>query len=183
QGLCSASLGQTKSAKRAFQRAVELDPSLQLPLGTSPRIATLFEEAGGGRTPPPVASPPAVAAAPPPLAVTPEPPRAAAPELTPAAPPVLTERPAFLPEGPPKGSGVGRAVPYVLGGASLAALAAGLYFGVQARTSENQARGAHFDSDMVTHNRQAASRARTANIFYVGTGVVTAATVVSALLQ
>ena len=60
QGLCSASLGQTKAAKKAFQRAVELEPTLQLPLGTSPRIVALFEEAGGGRKPPPVDDGPSV---------------------------------------------------------------------------------------------------------------------------
>ncbi|WNG30534.1 hypothetical protein F0U62_45870 [Cystobacter fuscus] len=63
QGLCGASLGQSKAARKSFQRALELDPALQLPLGTSPRIVALFEELGGGRRTRPAESP-AVAAAP-----------------------------------------------------------------------------------------------------------------------
>ncbi|ATB43606.1 hypothetical protein CYFUS_009086 [Cystobacter fuscus] len=189
QGLCGAGLGQSKAARKSFQRALELDPQLQLPLGTSPRIVELFEEVGGKRRTRP-AEAPAVAAAPAPAApaadvpsASPAEPPAVTPGLKPAAPPVVTERPAFLPQAQPPKSGVVRAMPYVLGGASLAVLATGVVFGVQARSFESQARGAHFDSDMASFNRQAASRARTANILFVGSGVVAAATVVSALLQ
>lgn len=184
QGLCSAGLGQSKAAKKSLQRAVELDPEVELPLGTSPRIVALFEEVGGRpRTRP--AEPPAVAAAPAPdvPAAPPEATPSVTPGLTPTAPPAVAERPAFLPEASQRKSGVGRAVPYVLGGTSLAVLATGVLFGVQANSLENQARNAHFDSDMTTFNRQAASRARTANILFVGSGVVAAATVVSVLLQ
>ncbi|OJH42454.1 hypothetical protein [Cystobacter ferrugineus] len=191
QGLCGASLGQSKAARKSFQRALELNPELQLPLGTSPRIVALFEEVGGGRRTRPAESP-AVAAAPAPapeVAAAPAPDKPSAespavtPDLKPAAPPAVAERPPFLPPAQPPKSGVVRAVPYVLGGASLAVLATGVVFGVQARSFENQARGAHFDSDMAAFNSQAASRARTANMLYIGSGVVAAATVVSALLQ
>lgn len=186
QGLCGASLGQSKAARKSFQRALELDPELQLPLGTSPRIVELYEEVGGKRRTR-AEDAPAVAAAPAPApdvpSAPPAEPPAVTPGLKPSAPPAVAERPDFLPQARPAKSGVVRAMPYVLGGASLAVLATGVVFGVQARSSEAEARGAHFDSDMAAFNRQAASRARTANILFVGSGVVAAATVVSALLQ
>jgi hypothetical protein len=42
-GICYASLGNTESARVAFQRALEANVLLDLPVGTSPKIRQLFE--------------------------------------------------------------------------------------------------------------------------------------------
>src|SRR5689334_15535329 len=52
QGLCGASLGQSKAARKSFQRALELDPALQTPPGNEPPHRRALR-GGGGRAPDP----------------------------------------------------------------------------------------------------------------------------------
>ncbi|MHB8418748.1 MAG: tetratricopeptide repeat protein [Myxococcales bacterium] len=83
-GISFVNVGRDDDARKAFARALRLDPKTELPGEVSPKIKGLFEEARAQVAP---AAPPQ--------------PEAAAPPVEPPVPPVLQPAPAAPPPAPP----------------------------------------------------------------------------------
>lgn len=160
-GLCRFNSKKQKEAEVDFLRALQTDPSLELPAATSPKIVEAWNRvrAKVPRPAPPVA---------PPLVTTkeadrqPEPaPVVTAPAPVPAA---VTLEPAPAPKAPPVAA-------FVMGGVAVAAVAAGVSFGLLASSNNVAAAGAPFQSDAVALQRTAQTYALVANLSYVTAGV------------
>jgi hypothetical protein len=154
-GLCAASVSKWPQAGVHFRRALELEPELKLPPGTSPKIAEFFAplsaEAAAreaARAPPP----------PPPLAPPKDAPRAVALAPAPTAPPAVELKPAPVPQLRP--------LPLVFGGVALLAAGTGSYLGLQARAQQAQAARATYASDAFVATGQASRNAQWANVTY-----------------
>ncbi|WP_224371361.1 hypothetical protein [Hyalangium versicolor] len=174
-GLCSFSLGNETDARKAFSLALELDPKVELPAYSSPRLITFFDALAQGvpgraapvaETPPAQPEPTPAPVAPPPVQ---EAPRKV--ELQPPAPgptPVLTQT---APAPEPKKV----LLPLLLSGTSVAAAGGAIYFDSQARSHEKQANDRDtFYEDALASQDKARRDARLAN---AAIGVATAAAV------
>ncbi|MFL5319624.1 MAG: hypothetical protein ACJ790_08190 [Myxococcaceae bacterium] len=164
-GLCNFNIGNMDEAKRRFDLALGLDPKLQLPPYTSPRIGEIFE-ASRKRAEEKLARMNPVAKKEEPVVVAKkeEPP----PKKSDA--PVETK---LTPEQPPKEdvtAGVSTEKSYVapiaLAGASALSLGAGAYFGLQAKNYEAQGATSHYGSDAFKYSQQAGSSALIANVAF-----------------
>lgn len=159
-GLCRFNSKQQKQAEVDFLRALQTDPSLELPAATSPKIVEAWNRvrAKVPRPAPPVA---------PPL-TTPEPERDSTPPVvvtpTPTADPaVVTLEPAPPAKGPPVAA-------FVMGGVAVAAVAVGVSFGLLANSNNSAAVMAPFQSDAVALRGTAQTWALVANLSYVTAG-------------
>ncbi|WP_224247841.1 hypothetical protein [Hyalangium gracile] len=163
-GLCAFSLGNEEDARKSFSMALELDPKVELPPYSSPRLLTFFDALAQrvpGRTAPEeVATPEPPKPAPAPAPAAPEAPRKV--ELQPPAPapqPVLTQT-APAPEPRKK-----LLFPLLLSGTSVAAAGGAVYFGTQARSEEKRANDRDtFYEDALASQDQARRDARVANV-------------------
>lgn len=154
-GLCAYSQGLERDAQDHFRVALRLDPEVQLPPYTSPKIVELFRKVAAELPPP---SPPALTE-----------------EPHPAAQGLTDEGPAPAPRS--------WLLPGVLGGASLAAAGAGAVFGLQARALEAQARTARFSSDSALLGDRSRASAQTANLLFGVAGAAAVGAVVSYFLS
>ena len=154
-GLCQFSLGQRTEAEEHFKLALQIEPTLQLPMGLSPRIVESFDAVAARVRPIAAAreearaeanqSPtqPTTTDAPRPFVTVPAPSNTAASAVNPA-----------LAASPRSHSKV---LPITLGGASVAAAIAGGIFGNLAKSYEQQY------NDRTTYYADAQSAARNAN--------------------
>jgi hypothetical protein len=159
-GLCTFSLGNEPEARRYFSVALELDPKVELPPYSSPRLVTFFDDlaqretarADEPETPPQPPAPPSAAPAS-------DSPRVVA--LQPASPP---EQPALIQKATaPRPKSL--FFPALLSGASVAATGGAVYFGLHARAEEARANSADtFYEDALVSRRQAQQSASITNI-------------------
>ncbi|MDP3499058.1 MAG: hypothetical protein Q8S33_01945 [Myxococcales bacterium] len=159
-GLCRFNSKKQKEAEVDFLRALQTDPSLELPAATSPKIVEAWNRV---RAKVPRPAPPVE----PPLVTTKEPDRQPAPAVvaTPApAPAAVTLEPAPAPKAAPVAA-------FVMGGVAVAAVAAAVSFGLLASSNNVAAVGAPFQSDAVALQRTAQTYALVANLSYVTAGV------------
>lgn len=161
-GLCHFNVRKQKDAEVDFLRAVQTDPTLELPAATSPKIVEVWNRVRA-KVPRPE-SPPE-----PPLVPTtkepePEPVAVAAPPQRPLAPVPLELE---THETPERQASV---VPFVMGGVAVAAVAVGVTFGVLANSTYATAMGAPFQSDAIAQYATAQTWALVANVSYVTAG-------------
>jgi hypothetical protein len=145
-GLCQFEDAQRTAAKH-FALALQLDPEVQLPPFTSPKVMDVFKTVAAKMPKPEAPAPPPVSDAPRVVVVTP-PPREPAPEVV--APP----RP---------GRRVGPAT-IAFGAGALAAAGTAVVLGVLAKQSESAANGAAFTSDAASAANQAYAEATGSNV-------------------
>lgn len=170
-GLIDTVEGDDRSARESFRSGLVLDPQLALPLGTSPKVARIFNlvkselaaaNAEAPPAPPPEAPPSAPAAAPQPV-----PERALSANGAEAgAPAPEVAKPA---EATSHGGRWAGGVLFVLG---LAAEGAAVYFATQEQAAEKSFHAAQWQSDAVTFQANANQDALLANILYASGGVV-----------
>lgn len=167
QGLCRFYLKKVTEAEADFVRALELDPSLELPAATSPKIVEVWKRA---RLVVPAPEPPPEPAAPPP------PPTPASVVERPAptpAPANAVEAPAPEPE---------RRVPVLAitaGSVAVAATIAAASFGLLANSNDAAARSASFQVDAIASRGRAETFATVTNVSW---GVAAAAVVTALVL-
>lgn len=123
-GLCSFNLGKRDDAVENFKLALQFNPDVSLPPGTSPRIVDTFE---------PLA---AKARADRPTATAEKPKRSDAPREVTLAPTKTADAPLVTAAAPGGGSKV---LPIALGGTSLVSVAVAAVFGSMAKNHEAQA--------------------------------------------
>ncbi len=161
-GLCKFSLGQSQEAEEHFTLALQLDPSIELPPGVSPRIGASFDAIATrvrGATQP-LQKP----ADPKDREVVLVPSDSAVQQSTPMERSLTAK-----PEGP------SRVLPLTLGGVSVAAAVAGGVLGNLARTYEAQHNDRQtFHADAQAAGRNASNAALAAN---VGFGIAATAAV------
>ncbi len=176
-GLIDTVEGDDAGARGSFRSGLVLDPQLELPLGTSPKVAKIFNKVkselarANAEHPPPI--PPA---APPPVATP-------APGPEPALPPgrVLVAngnggaettgeaaRPATSQETSHGGRWAAGAL-FVLG---LAAVGTAIYFATQEQAAEKSFHSATWQTDAVTYQSNANQAAVIADILYASGAVV-----------
>lgn len=186
-GLCGFSLGNEEEARKSFSMALELDPKVELPPYSSPRLVTFFDSLKQSA---PVAEPnePVAAAEPAPPAPPPQPASPVVPapdeprkvELKPTAPPqqpVLTET---APAPQPKKL----VLPVLLSGTSVAAAAGAIYFGTQARSEEKRANDPNTFYEDAQASQQAARRdSHVANAAFAVAATAAVAAVLTYVLQ
>lgn len=164
-GLCHFNVRKQKEAEVDFLRAVQTDPTLELPAATSPKIVEVWNRVRA-KVPRPE-SPPE-----PPLVPTtkepePEPVAVAAPTQRPLAPVPLELETLETHETPERQTSV---APFVMGGVAVAAVAVGVTFGVLANSTYATAMGAPFQSDAIAQYATARTWALVANVSYVTAG-------------
>jgi hypothetical protein len=170
-GLCEAGLGHETEAYEHFELGFQLDPALELPPQLGPKISALFQKAKAK------AAKSRPAAVEPELKKQPELAPAATPSLEPVAAPPPTPPPAVAAEA---GSGAAHiAVPLAFGGISLISGGIGLVFGLQSKSTLDQARLAHFDSEDAALRRVAADRALVADVLFAVAGAALVAAVIA----
>lgn len=173
-GLCQLALGKEKDATEHFELALNINDTLELPPLQGPKVTALFEKirkkviASKPQPPAPVA---VVEAKPEPL-VSDVP---LQPKLTPTEPTPIVEA------TPPKERHV--VVPIIFGVTAVAAVGVAAYFGVQAKSLEQQANAAPFESDAVAAGRQAQTNALIANVGFGLAGAAAATAVLTYLLM
>lgn len=166
-GLCNFNIGNLDEAKRRFDLALALDPNLELPPYTSPRIVATFEDSRAKVASRRAAQAPqekkvAAADSPTKRELTPKPDDSNRPELV--------ERGA---EGPHL------AAPLALAGTGAIAAGAFAYFGLQAKAAESEANDARFESDAFAATDRAHANARLANVAAAVAGAAVIAAVVT----
>ncbi|WP_108077144.1 tetratricopeptide repeat protein [Vitiosangium sp. GDMCC 1.1324] len=167
EGIILADMGKREQSQTAFKTGLRLDPKAKLPLEVSPKIAHDFEEQRA-RVYQELAS-----------------------SLEESKQPAIakTDRPEQLTEGPdlrvpapvtptPYATGVVEhsrkrvlVAPLVLAGVGIAAMGVGAVFGLQARSSVNDARRASFQDETHAHRDDAESSARVANVMFGTAGL------------
>ena len=185
-GLCNFNIGNLDEAKRKFDLALKLDPALQLPPYTSPRIADIFElsRARIAARSKPVEKVAEKApmieekkAEPTQVAVATDAPKQV--ELTPAPRQDNSEL-ITAAEGP------SLTVPLVFGGTAALAAGAGAFFGLSAKSAEaeaNDVTGAgRFESDAFAATNRAQSNAMLANVAFAVAGAAVIGAVISYVL-
>ncbi len=188
EGIILADLNRWEQARASFLMALMLKPDAKLPLRVSPKVEREFEaqreralrQLAHQRpapqpepTVPPTSTPPAVASD--------------RPEQKPARESRLIPEPAPAPapvavtgvEAPARGVPT---LPLVLLGAGVVAAGSGTWFGLASRNQVESAWNAHFQSDVVSNQREAQRSARTANLLFGTAGLAVAGAVVSWLL-
>lgn len=167
-GLCHFNIGDLDAAKERFDLALGMDPKLELPPYTSPRIAELFEAsrtraeaklARMGKKTEPVAE------------KAPEEKHEEAQPQTDDRPKVTTLTPAPTEEREPEvTTGVESekhfTAPLALGATSVVASGVGIFFGMQAKGLEGQANAAKYESDAFKYGQQAGQNATIANVAF-----------------
>ncbi|MDC0711023.1 hypothetical protein POL68_21305 [Stigmatella sp. ncwal1] len=169
-GLCAFNLGNEEEARKSFSVALELDPKVELPPYSSPRLVAFFDALAQRTTPaedteeetaqaePPVATPPPAAPSPTPPPVQDTPRQV---ELQPAAPP---EQP-LLTQAPPAPKSKKLLFPVLLSGTSAVAAGGAVYFGLQARSEEEKANDRDtFYEDSLARRDDARQNAKLANV-------------------
>lgn len=167
-GLCNFNMGNMDEAKRRFELALKLDPKLQLPPYTSPRIAQIFEQSRekvAARQKPPAEEKPAVVEKKPEEKKPEETKVAVAdtPKKVELTPPPSDERTDIVEQPSGEKSLV---VPIVLGGTAALAAGAGAFLGVQAKAAETEANIARFESEAFAATNRAQSNAMLANVAF-----------------
>ncbi len=159
KGLCHYHLDEVAPAKEHFARAVALDASVELPPFTSPKIIAVFDEVRARAAPSPSDAPRQNALTPPPRA-----PPSNGLDLTASQPP----RRSYV-------------APLSFAGGAVLAGSAAVLFGAQARSLEQAANAAHFESDAFRLGAQARQRALFANVS-IGVAVAAASGALVTLL-
>ncbi|MBX5483075.1 MAG: hypothetical protein IRZ16_14715 [Myxococcaceae bacterium] len=173
-GLCRFNLGKREDAEANFKLALQLNPEIALPPGTSPRIAAVFDPLAAQVR---KAEPPAEVAETPittpanstsmPTATIPD-----APKKLTLEPGVTTDRADLVAKAPAPKS---RVLPIALGAGAVVAAGLATTFGVMAKNHEAQANDpATFYSDAQQLGADARREAMTTNVCI---GVATAAAV------
>ncbi len=147
-GLIDTVAGDDRAARGSFRAGLVLDPGLELPLGTSPKVARIFDAvkaqlASDASRAPPIESPPTLEP-PPPIVTSPRqgapgrseprasPSGAASSDVPPRGVPAGAVRPVGeLSLAPPPPSHAGRWVSAAMIAVGVAAIGAGGYFGAQ----------------------------------------------------
>jgi hypothetical protein len=167
-GLCRHQLGDEAAARASFRAALQVDPKVQLPPLTSPKIAAAFDEE--------VATWEKAHAAPPKV-------EAPKPEERPKG--VEAPEPAALPRPEPSGGHAEEGKPgkllwpsLVAAGVAAVLVGSAAYFGQAANDRADAARKATFASDTATLSKEAQDKARTANVLYGTAGGIAALGVV-----
>ncbi|MBX5483795.1 MAG: hypothetical protein IRZ16_18385 [Myxococcaceae bacterium] len=164
-GLCHFNLENVDQAETRFRAALKLNPAVTLPPYTSPRINALLYKLKGelaATAPPPSDSPTQPELAPPPPS---------------NPPPALNDLTAKGPRGR------SLTVPLALGGVAVVAAGAATFLGLQARSLEQQAHAAHFESDAIALGQTAQQRATFANVGFAVAGAAITGAVLSYLLS
>jgi hypothetical protein len=168
-GLCHFQLRQTKEAETDFALALRIDPRLTLPPLTSPKAVSLFESLRPKEEPAAT-----TATAPPPKEEPRPPPPAAEPTATPTPEPHAEPAPAPAVTA----SSHVPITPFIVAGLGVIAAGVGVFFGVSAVSSDNQARMATFQSDAISLRHSAEGSAAAADITYAFAGVALATAVI-----
>jgi tetratricopeptide (TPR) repeat protein len=174
-GLCKFNLRRATEAKDDFALALKLDPKIQLPELTSPKIVQLFESIP---RPEPEAAPAPAEPAPAKVAKSDAPVADPAPRAAPVPAPA-NESPTVV-EQKESPSRVG---PIVLGAGALVAVVLGGVLGEVASNTDLSARSAHFQSDAISLHHSAEGQALGANISYAAAGLLFAAGLIWWLVQ
>ncbi|ADO75416.1 hypothetical protein [Stigmatella aurantiaca] len=183
-GLCAFNLGNEEEARKSFSVALELDPKVELPPYSSPRLVTFFDALAQRTTPPEDAEEETAQAAPPaPATPPPAPPVQDTPrqvELQPAPPP---EQP-LLTQAPPAPQPKKLLFPVLLSGTSAVAAGGAVYFGLQARSEEEKANDRDtFYEDSLVHRDDARQNAKIANVAVGVAATAAVGALLSYLLQ
>ncbi|MBK7865021.1 MAG: tetratricopeptide repeat protein [Archangiaceae bacterium] len=152
QGLCHYNLGHLDEAARCFDEAVRFNRAVTLPPDQSPKIIVALDAARGRLDP---VSPPSPAPA------------------RPEAPAVVDVRASSAPPPP-----LIRPASWVLGGAAVLSLAAGLVGGSLASSSARQSATAYFVSDADAFARDAYLRRDVANVLFITASALAVATLI-----
>lgn len=161
-GLCHFNLGNVVEARAHFERAMRVDPSATLPPFTPPKAVSLFEEVRS-------------VAAPVPVPVQPQ----AAPDAPTRVELLPPEGATGPPAAPSSAEPRRRVIPAILGGAAIAAGAAGSVFAFRAESFERRANVEPFESTAYALGADARSNATAAWIaFGVATSAAAAALIV-----
>lgn len=171
-GLCEAALTHVRQASRAFETALELDPTARLPAHSSPKVEALFELAKKrtGQN----AAPPREPVVPPQSATVTSPATATIP--------ALTEQPPAQPTTSPRGSGVPTWIPWTVGGLGVAGLATFVGLGLAAKDAESRANSLQtFPDESARLGVVAGQRAIGANVA-LGAGIAALAGLVVVLV-
>ncbi|MEZ0312628.1 MAG: hypothetical protein ACAI38_12705 [Myxococcota bacterium] len=158
RGLCAYGLSRRSAAVDHFQTAVKLNPAIDLPPLTSPRIRQFFESAVAGHR----SSGPR------------EPPSEPAPSPPSEAPPAASV--AIEDNRPPPAR---RLLPWVTAGVAAAGTLGYAVLGIRARNLASDANAARFQDDALASGDRARTSARLAS---VSLGVAVAAAVATVLL-
>lgn len=160
-GLCRFNLGQDQRAESHFELALRLQPDLELPAMSSPKIEAMW-----GRLKKELLGTPQKPLPP----VTPEKqPEPTAELLPPPPPPPETSRSFVL--------------PIVLASAAAVACVPGLLFGLQANTAMGDARTRTFQAQIIEANQRAANLALGSNISWGLAGALAVGAVVTFILE
>jgi tetratricopeptide (TPR) repeat protein len=161
-GLCAFNLGNEEEARKSFSLALEMDPKVELPPYSSPRLVTFFDALAQRSLPAEAPDEEAAPAAPPtpaPPAPVQDTPRQV--ELQPAAPP----EPPLLAPAPAAPASKKLLFPVLLSGTSAVAAGGAVYFGLQARSEEDKANDRDtFYEDALAHRDDARQNAKLANV-------------------
>lgn len=166
-GLCNFNIGTLDEATRRFDLALALDPQLELPPYTSPRIVETFEQSRTKVAARKAAQPPAETK----VAATDSPTKR---DLTPK--PDDDHRPQWVERG---AEGPHLGAPLALAGAGALAAGAGAFFGLQAKAAESEANDAQFASDAFAATDRAHSNAGLANVAFAVAGAAVIGAVVT----
>jgi hypothetical protein len=173
-GLCQLGLGKEKNARKDFEIAVRIDPTISLPAQQSPRVTGLFASVKD--------SLPAEKPVPKPVEKIPEEkpvdikvvPKDAPKEVRLTPPP-----PNSIVVVPIVAAAPNRTVPIALGIAGGVALAAGVVLGILAQGKANEADKAVFESDGIRLGNEANALSTGANVSYIAGGALVVSGVVA----
>jgi len=176
EGIMLGELGQRDQALAAFRTGLYLQPEAKLPAKVSPKLERDFEEVRQGvlrdlgiaQAPPPPQPPPPVSD------------RPAQPDLTPrveAAPP-----PAYVPSAAQPQESRSLVLPLALLSTSVVAGAVGGGIGVTSQGSLTSARRADFQTERITHLKEAQGQALAANIMFGVAGAAAVGALVTLLI-
>ncbi|QRN97470.1 hypothetical protein JRI60_52560 [Archangium violaceum] len=183
EGIILADMGKREQSQTAFKTGLLLDPEAKLPLAVSPKVERDFEEMRArvnkelGRAPPPSPKEPK-----PPVIANKDRPeqQATTPDLNAPAPATP----------PPYVAGVAEpsrmrmpATSMVLAGVGVAALGVGTVFGLQSRSSVNEAQNTPFQDVTRSHWEDARSSANVANVLFGTAGLAAVGAVVTWVLS
>lgn len=170
-GLCRFNLGQDQRAEGHFELALRLQPDLELPPMTSPKIEAMWarlarELRSATKAPDKPTEQPAVKPA--------EPDR-----LTPEQPLSVTS----APPPPPLETSRSFVLPIVFAAAAAAACVPGIILGVQANAAVGEARARTFQAQIIEANQRAAGLAVGSTISWALAGALAVGAVVSFLVE
>jgi hypothetical protein len=176
-GLCAFGLGDTEEAARHFQMSLGIQPDIQLPMHTSPKIREQFNAVSENiRRDTEAAEPEKPALVPAPLAepvTAPDAPKAEAARPTPVLPVPAKQRPPSPSARAAQPKGRSLILPLTLAGGAAVSFGAGGYFGLRAQRFEKRSYELKVSREIESAGLSARQNAKYSNVAY-GVGAASA---------